>query len=206
MPVHVADHPVVEHHLAHLREKSTSPEQFRQATARLTWLLAFHATAQLATQRVAVETPLTTTTGQRLSQRIGLVPIIRAGIAMVDPMLDMLPHAEVWYLGLYRNEKTAEPVEYYNKLADFDPVDIAFVLDPMLATGGSACLAISALRDKGVSRTKLLSIIASQTGIERVQNESPQTDIYVCTIDAELNSQKFIVPGLGDAGDRAFNA
>ena len=136
---------------------------------------------------------------------LGLVPILRAGLGMVDPLLDLLPTAEVWHLGLFRDEATARPVAYYNKISEHEAVDVAFILDPMLATGGSARLALSALRDWGVSTIKLLSIIASQEGILQVQSEFPETQVFVCAVDPELNEHKFIVPGLGDAGDRAFN-
>ena len=144
-------------------------------------------------------------TGRLLSQQIGLVPILRAGLGMVDPVLNLSPSAEVWPLGLYRDEATAQPVEYYSKLPTTDPVDVGMVLDPMLATGGSATLALEALQAWGVPRLKLLAIIASQDGIRAVTSKLTDVQIYVCAIDPELNSRKYIVPGLGDAGDRTFN-
>ncbi len=205
MPVTVVDHPLVAQHLTQLRAKSTSSEQFRFLIARLTRLLAFEATKDLETESLAMETPLTSMTGSRLSQRVGLMPILRAGLGMIDPMLDLLPNAEVWHLGLYRNEATAEPVEYYNKLPRADPLDVAVILDPMLATGGSAIAAHQTLNRWGVPNLKLLSIIASQAGIDRVADHSPDTQIYACAVDADLDSRHFIVPGLGDAGDRIFN-
>jgi uracil phosphoribosyltransferase len=152
-----------------------------------------------------IETPLVRMTGQALAQRVGLVPILRAGLGMVDPILNLIPTAEVWHLGLYRDEATAQPVEYYSKLPATEPVEMGLVLDPMLATGGSITAALSALARWGVKRLKVVSIIASRQGIERVQAEFPAAEIYVCAIDPELNSRKFIVPGLGDAGDRIFN-
>ena len=150
-------------------------------------------------------TPLTTITGAELSQRIALVPILRAGLGMVDPLLELIPHAEVWHLGLYRDEDTARPVEYYCKVPRTDPADVVFILDPMLATGGSAVSAIKTMGAWGVASIKLLSIIAAPEGIETVISQWPETEIFVGSIDRELNSKKFIVPGLGDAGDRTFN-
>ena len=198
-------HPLVQHHLARLRDKSTPPVEFRTLIQRLTELLVYEATQDLKLGDVEVVTPLTTMTGQRLSQQIGLVPILRAGLGMVDPVLNLIPSAEVWHLGLYRDEATALPVHYYSKLPTTNPVDVGMVLDPMLATGGSATLALEALQAWGVPRLKLLSIIASQDGIRAVTSKLPDTQIYVCAIDPELTSHKYIVPGLGDAGDRTFN-
>lgn len=198
-------HPLVQHHLARLRDKSTPPVEFRTLIQRLTELLVYEATQDLKLGDVEVVTPLTRMTGQRLSQQIGLVPILRAGLGMVDPVLNLIPSAEVWHLGLYRDEATALPVHYYSKLPTTNPVDVGMVLDPMLATGGSATLALEALQAWGVPRLKLLSIIASQDGIRAVTSKLPDTQIYVCAIDPELNSLKYIVPGLGDAGDRTFN-
>lgn len=198
-------HPLIKHHLAKLRSVGTSPDEFRVIVRRLAGLLAYEATRDLALRDQAVETPITTTTGRVLSQRIGIVPILRAGLGMVDPVLDLLPSAEVWHLGLYRDEETAQPVEYYSKLPKTEPVDVAMVLDPMLATGGSTVAAFGSLRKWGVRQLKLLSIIAAQPGIAAVHAQFPEAQIFVCAIDPELNSRKFIVPGLGDAGDRIFN-
>ena len=198
-------HPLVEHHMVRLRAADTPPAEFRAAIGRLATLLAYEATQDLATEPVEVQTPLVTTTGQQLSERIGLVPILRAGLGMVDPVLNLIPTAEVWHLGVYRDEETAQPIEYYNKIQQTQPVDVALVLDPMLATGGSAVAALSALRDWGVPTVKLLAVIAAREGIREVESRFPETQIYVCAIDPELNARKFIVPGLGDAGDRIFN-
>lgn len=198
-------HPLIKHHLVRLRDKSTKPMEFRLLTGRLAVLLAYEATADLPTEPASVETPVATAQGEQLSQRIGLVPILRAGLGMVDPILNLVPAAEVWHLGLYRDEETALPVEYYSKIPPERPVDLALILDPMLATGGSAGLAIEHLRTRNVTDIKLLSIIASRDGIDRVSRDFPDVTIYVCTVDSELNSNKFIVPGLGDAGDRIFN-
>jgi uracil phosphoribosyltransferase len=204
-PVVTVRHPLVEHHLARLRDRTTPPAEFRLLLHRLAMLLAYEATQDLATREVSVETPLTSTTCRVLAEQVGLVPILRAGLGMVDPVLELIPSAEVWHLGVYRDEATAQPVEYYRKIPANRPVDVALVLDPMLATGGSACAALTVLKSWGVPRVKLLSVIAAQPGVERVWREFPETTIHVCTVDPELNDRKFIVPGLGDAGDRSFN-
>jgi uracil phosphoribosyltransferase len=198
-------HPLIACHLTRLRDKSTPSHEFRQLVNRLASLLAYEATKDLRTETVSVQTPLTRTEGQRLSQRIGLIPILRAGLAMVDPVLELIPSAEVWHLGLYRDEETAKPVKYYAKLPPERPVDVALILDPMLATGGSAVDALTTLRDWGVPHVKLLSLIAAEEGVKLVESSFPESQIYVCQIDPDLNDRKFIVPGLGDAGDRIFN-
>ena len=198
-------HPLIQNHLARLRDMSTGPAEFRLLIQRLAVLLAYEATKDLIVEEIQVPTPLATTTGHQLRQRVGLVPILRAGLGMVDPLLNLLPAAEVWHLGLYRDEATAQPIAYYNKVPDTEPVEVALILDPMLATGGSAGLALKTLSDWGVTEVKLLSVIASREGIEQVMTRFPETHIFVCAIDEVLNDQKFIVPGLGDAGDRIFN-
>lgn len=198
-------HPLIKHHLAALRDKHTAPAEFRQLVRRLSVLLAYEATEDLTLAACEIQTPLTHMAGARLAQRVGLVPILRAGLGMVDPILELIPTAEVWHLGLYRDETTARPVEYYSKLPASEPVDVALVIDPMLATGGSIIAALAALKRWGVSQTRVLSIIAAQEGVEAVRSQFPETKIYACAIDPELNSRKFIVPGLGDAGDRIFN-
>lgn len=198
-------HPLIKHHLSRLRDKSTPSAEFRQLVQRLAVLLAYEATKDLTLQPTMIETPLAHITGQTLGQRIGLIPILRAGLGMVDPILNLIPTAEVWHLGLYRDETTARPVEYYSKLPNTEPVDVGLIVDPMLATGGSATAALAALERWGVRRLKVLSIIASRPGIEVVRQAYPSAEVYVCAIDAELNDRKFIVPGLGDAGDRIFN-
>ena len=198
-------HPLIQSHLAVLRDASTGPAEFRLLIQRLAVLLAYEATRDLVVDPIRVKTPLAVTSGHRLGQRVGLVPILRAGLGMVDPLLHLLPASEVWHLGLYRDEETAQPVEYYSKISNTVPVDVAMVLDPMLATGGSAGVALSTLRNAGVKSVKLLSVIASRDGIAEVESSFPETQIYVCAVDDTLNEQKFIVPGLGDAGDRIFN-
>jgi uracil phosphoribosyltransferase len=198
-------HPLISHHLTRLRDRQTPPAEFRQLVQRLATLLAYEATSDLELRPAEIETPLTRMTGRAVAQRVGLVPILRAGLGMVDPILNLIPAAEVWHLGLYRDEVTALPVEYYSKLPEKEPVEVAMVVDPMLATGGSATAALAALKRWGVPRLKVLSIIASKDGVAAVEREHPEADIYVCAIDPELNDRKFIVPGLGDAGDRIFN-
>jgi len=203
--VKVVDHPLVRHHIARLRDVATSPTEFRLLVQRLAVLLAYEATQDLKLAEVEIQTPIERTVGHRLVERIGLVPILRAGLGMVDPILNLIPDAEVWHLGLYRDEATAQPVEYYSKLPPGRPVDMALVVDPMLATGGSAVSALETLHKWGVRQTRLLSIIAAPEGIQEVATQFPATSVYVCAVDKCLNHRHFIVPGLGDAGDRIFN-
>lgn len=203
--VTIISHPLVACHLAVLRDRTTPPGLFRQSVQQLATQLAWSATTDLNISSIEVETPICKTSGCCVDGRIGLVPILRAGVSMVDAMLGLIPTAEVWHLGLYRDEKTAQPIGYYNKLADSKPVDIAFVLDPMLATGGSAAMACHELQQWGVQKIKMLSIISAPEGVERLQSEFPEIGIHTCVVDEKLNDRKFIVPGLGDAGDRIYN-
>ncbi len=199
------DHPLVRHHLTRLRDAATPPEEFRSLVRRLATLLAYEATKDLRDAPHVIRTPICDHEGSRLHERIGLVPILRAGLGMVDPILDLIPTAEVWHLGVYRDEATAKPVEYYSKIPATGPVDVALIVDPMLATGGSAVAALNTLREWGVPTVKLLSIIASREGIQAIEDQFADAQVYVCAIDEQLNDRKFIVPGLGDAGDRTFN-
>ena len=199
------EHPLIRHHLAQLRSVTTEPAEFRRLVQRLAVLLAYEATKDLETDSMEVQTPLALAPAHRLRQRIGLIPILRAGLGMVDPMINLIPSAEVWHLGVYRDERTLQPVEYYSRLPKAHPVDVALIVDPMLATGGSAVAALRTLTDWGVRHTKLLAIIAASAGIREVQTKFPETQIYVAAIDMHLNDQAYIVPGLGDAGDRTFN-
>ncbi len=199
-------HPLIQTHLAKLRDKNTPCDEFRAVIRRVSRLLTYEATADLETEEIELETPLCKTKGRALKQRIGLVPILRAGLGMVDPVLNLIPQAEVWHLGFYRDEQTFKPVEYYKKFPEGDPVDVGLVLDPMLATGGSALAALTAVYDWAVPRVKLISVIAAPQGIERILSHFPQTQIYVAAIDQGLNENAYILPGLGDAGDRIFNA
>jgi uracil phosphoribosyltransferase len=198
-------HPLAEHHLCEIRDAATRPGQFRLAIGRLAMLLGVRATEDLPTRPMTVRTPLADAACNRLAVRIGIVPILRAGLGMVDPLLVLLPDAEVWHLGLYRNEETAEPVSYYDRLPPGGAPDVAMVLDPMLATGGSIILAVQRLRDWGVRDIRIVSIIASQQGIDRVTKLYDDISIYVATIDPILDERSYIVPGLGDAGDRIFD-
>ncbi len=204
--VHVLEHPLVQHHLVSLRDRRTRSGGFRRMVQRLSILLTYEAAKDLEVQPVKVRTPLAMARGSVLKKRIGLIPILRAGLGMVDGVLNLISGAEVWHLGFYRDEKTLKPVEYYKKLPDSDPVDVALILDPMLATGGSAVAAIEAMKRWGVKRIKLLCMIAAPEGIRKVQSRFPETQIYVCAIDERLNKNGYILPGLGDAGDRIFNA
>lgn len=198
-------HPLVEHHLTILRERATPSALFREQAKRLATLLAAAATVDLPLKPKNIHTPLAEMSGQQIAVRLAIVPILRAGLGLVDPIQSLLPEAEVWHLGMYRDEETAQPVEYYCKLPDGKACDIGFVLDPMLATGGSVISAIEALQRWGCPDIRVLSILAARPGIERLQRIFPDVKIFVCAVDPELNSQNFIVPGLGDAGDRIFN-
>lgn len=199
------DHPLVQHHLGKLRDEATSPVEFRALSQIIATILASAATEDLELADTTVRTPVAEAPAKVLSQTIALVPILRAGLGLVDPLLNVIPTAEVWHLGLFRDEATAKPVEYYRKLPPTGPSDVALVLDPMLATGGSACLALDVLRQWGVPKTKLVVLIASPEGIAAVHEEFPETEIVTASIDECLNDKKYIVPGLGDAGDRLFN-
>lgn len=198
-------HPLAGHHLRMIRDASTKSSHFREAMQRMAMLLGVYATADLPTHDEPVTTPLAETTTPVLSVRVGLVPILRAGLGLVDPLLDLLPDAEVWHLGMYRNEETATPVSYYDKIPASHPVDVGLVLDPMLATGGSIRLVVERLKRWGVKDIRVLSVIASEPGIQRLLEEFDDIRIFVGWIDPELNPHAYIVPGLGDAGDRIFN-
>jgi len=200
----VLNHPLVRHHLARLRDQSTPCAEFPGAMRALSTLLAYEALRDLPVRRVTVKTPLEPAAAARVRGRIGLVPILRAGLGMVDPVLALLPEAEVWHLGFYRDETTLQPVAYYNKFPARRPVDVALVLDPMLATGGSAIAALQAVRDWGVKRVKLLGVIAAPEGLRAVRKAFPDVDVLVCAVDRKLNRHGYILPGLGDAGDRQF--
>jgi len=197
------DHPLVHHHLTHLRSKETAPHIFRAQLRRLAVLLAAEATRDLPLKPKTIETPLVEMEGEVLDVRIGLVPILRAGLGMTDALLDLLPTAEVWHLGFYRDEETLQPVEYYQEFSS-NPPDLVFVLDPMLATGGSACAGIQRVKDWGAREIRMLSIIAAPEGIKAMQDAHPDVPIHLAAIDERLNEVGYIVPGLGDAGDRQF--
>ena len=201
----VMDHPLVQHKVSLLRSKSTGTKEFKELVSEVSTLLCYEATRDLPTEEIEVETPVAIATTRVLSGRkLALVPILRAGLGMVDGMQALLPAAKVGHIGMYRNEETLEPVEYYCKL----PADIAerdvMVLDPMLATGASACDAVALLKKNDVKNIKFISVIAAPEGVERLKKEHPDVDIYVAALDEKLDENGYIVPGLGDAGDRIF--
>ena len=198
------DHPLTADLLTQLRDQATPPPQFRAAVRKLSILLFYEASRDLRTQSVVVETPLARAQGVRIRETIGLIPILRAGLGMVEGILELVPDAQVWHLGLYRDEETLEAISYYNKLSGSEPVETAFVLDPMIATGGTVSAAVGALRGWGVQRIKLLGIIASEAGLQHIEHADPELEVYVCAVDPQLDERGFIVPGLGDAGDRQF--
>jgi uracil phosphoribosyltransferase len=205
--VHVSRHPAVLHKLAILRDENTEPKKFREVVRELSWLLGYEALQDVRVSPITVKTPLEATEAGELGERIGLVPILRAGLGMVDAMLELMPTAQVWHLGLFRDERTLRPVEYYNKLPDSATVDLCLILDPMLATGGSATAAIEVLKKWGAVtpvRIKLVNLIAAPEGIEAVSAAHPDVAIHCAALDRQLNDKGYIMPGLGDAGDRQF--
>ena len=205
--LHVSQHPAVRHKLGILRDEATEPKKFREVVRELSWLLGYEALADARTQPLEVHTPIEVMAGEELAERIGLIPILRAGLGMVDAMLELMPTAEVWHLGLFRDERTLRPVEYYNKLPDSATVDLCLILDPMLATGGSATAAIEVLKRWGAVtpvRIKLVNLIAAPEGVEAVSSAHPDVAIYCAALDRGLNEKGYIQPGLGDAGDRQF--
>jgi len=202
--VHVSTHPLVQHKLTLLRKKDTDSKRFRELVKELAILLAYEATADLEVDPYVVETPLEAVTGSRLKGNIGLVPILRAGLGLVDGVWEMMPSAEVWHIGLFRDERTLRPVEYYNKLPVHPTVDVCLVLDPMLATGGSAIATVDILKRWGANRIKFMGLIAAPEGIKAFTEAHPDVPVYVAAVDDHLNERGYIVPGLGDAGDRQF--
>jgi uracil phosphoribosyltransferase len=202
--LHVSSHPAVLHKLALLRDQSTEPKKFRELVREISWLLGYEALLDARVSARSVRTPLEEIEGAELADRIGLVPILRAGLGMVDAMLELMPTAQVWHLGLFRDERTLRPVEYYNKLPDSATVDLCLILDPMLATGGSATAAIEVLKKWGAVRIKLVNLIAAPEGVRAVTEAHPDVHIYCAALDRQLNERGYIMPGLGDAGDRQF--
>jgi uracil phosphoribosyltransferase len=205
MKATVLDHPVIKHKITILRDKNTGSNEFRHIIKEITIMLAYESSKNLSLEEVEVETPVTKTTGYRLSgKKLGIIPILRAGLGMVDGLLEVFPAARVGHIGMYRDEDTATPVEYYCKLPKDSEKRDMLVVDPMLATGGSACDAITRLKERGCTSIKLLNIIAAPEGIEKVNEEHPDVEIFVAQLDEKLNEDYYIVPGLGDAGDRLF--
>lgn len=199
-----SSHPLVGHKLSRLRDRRTDPKKFRELIREISGLITYEATLDLQTQPVRVQTPLAETEGVNLLEKIGLVPILRAGLGMVEGVWELMPTAEVWHIGLYRDEKTLKPVEYYNKLPIEPTVSVCLILDPMLATGGSAVATVDILKRWGVRRIKFVGLIAAPEGIAKLHEHHPDVPIHVAAVDDHLNDVGYIVPGLGDAGDRQF--
>ena len=203
--VHIMDHPLVHHKLAVLRNKETPVKEFRELISEIAGLMCYEATRNLPTQEVLVETPITTARCRMLAgKKLAIVPILRAGLGMVDALVDLIPSAKIGHIGLYRDPVTHEPVEYYCKLPEDVGNRVVFVVDPMLATGGSAVAAIDFLKKHGCKNIIMMNIIGCPEGIKRVLEAHPDVDIYMAACDERLNENKYIIPGLGDAGDRIF--
>ncbi|HEX9013291.1 MAG TPA: uracil phosphoribosyltransferase [Anaerolineaceae bacterium] len=197
-------HPLVAHKLARLRDKTTEPKKFRELVRELGALLAYEATLDLVISPREVETPMGIAHGAELKEKIGLVPILRAGLGMVEGVWELMPSAEVWHIGLYRDERTLKPVQYYNKLPVEPTVTVCLILDPMLATGGSAVATVDILKHWGVTKIKFVGLIGAPEGIRALNERHPDVPIHLAAVDDHLNERGYIVPGLGDAGDRQF--
>ena len=200
----ISEHPLVKHKLTKLRDINTKPKKFRELIKEIAGLLTYEATSDLLVKNTEVQTPLAKVKGVELVEKIGLVPILRSGLGMVEGIWELMPSAEVWHIGIYRDEETLKPVEYYNKLPVNPSVGVCLILDPMLATGGSASATIDVLKQWGVQRIKFVGIIAAPEGIHYVHKNHPDIPLYLAAIDERLNEIGYIVPGLGDAGDRQF--
>ena len=200
----LSNHPLILHKVTLLRDTQTEPKKFRELVRELAILLAYEATADLALGARDVTTPMGVANGHRLEQKIGLVPILRAGLGMVEGIWEMMPHAEVWHMGFYRDERTLKPVAYYNRLPVSPTVQVVLVLDPMLATGGSAVATVDILKQWGAQHIKFVGLIAAPEGVQRLSQAHPDVPIHVAVVDDHLNDIGYIVPGLGDAGDRQF--
>ncbi len=203
--VHVFDHPLIQHKLSIMRKTETGPKEFRELLEEISMLMVYEVTRDLPTEEVEIETPICKTTVKMLAgKKLGIVPILRAGLGMVDGISNMIPACRIGHIGLYRDPETLEPVEYYCKLPHDAQERELLVLDPMLATGGSASDAITMIKKRGCKHIRLVNLIAAPEGIARVQQDHPDVDIYVAGLDERLNDHGYIVPGLGDAGDRLF--
>src|SRR5918999_5041889 len=202
--LYASEHPLVRLKVAELRDAQTRPPRFRELVHEISVLLGYEALRNLPLAPRTVQTPLADAPGHELAVTVGLVPILRAGLGMVDAFLTLVPTAEVWHLGLYRDERTLRPVEYYNKLPNSATVDVCLILDPMLATGGSATAAIEVLKRWGAEHIKLLNLIAAPEGVRAVSDAHPDVAIHCAALDRQLNERGYILPGLGDAGDRQF--
>jgi uracil phosphoribosyltransferase len=204
VPVHIVDHPLVQDALIDLRDKRTSPERFRRAATRISVLLAAEALREVDTSAITVETPLGPADGTQIESDIVVVPVLRAGLGMLDAVLELVPNARVGHIGLQRDEMTAVASRYYSKLPDSLRSSFVLMIDPMLATGGSAVAGIQLLREAGASRIRIVCIVAAPEGIRTVEQHYPGISIYTPVVDRCLNDQKYIVPGLGDFGDRLY--
>jgi len=204
MALHVVAHPLIEDALVELRERGTAPAEFRRLARRVGLLLTAEATRDLATEETSVQTPLETARVWRLSARVVAVPVLRAGLALLDAFLDLVPQAQVGYFGLERNEQTAVARRYYEKVPKDLGNAVVFLLDPMLATGGSAAMAVEGLRALGAHSVRLLSVVAAPEGVRHLAQAAPEVEIYTAALDRELNDRKYILPGLGDFGDRLY--
>lgn len=211
--IYQSNHPLIKHKLSLLRSVETGPKKFRELIREIAILLAYEATADLSLKKILVTTPMTEASGHQLTEKVGLIPILRAGLGMVEGVWEMMPTAEVWHIGLYRDHKTLQPVEYYNKLPVHPTVQVCVILDPMLATGGSAVATVDILKRWGAKRIKFVAIIAAPAGLDLLQKTHPDVDIHLAAIDDHLTPvptspddppEGYIVPGLGDAGDRQF--
>ena len=205
MAVHILDHPLIHHKLAILRSKDTGVKEFRELVGEIAGLMCFEATRSLPTVEVEVETPVATAKCRMLSgKKLAIVPVLRAGLGMVDSMVDLIPSAKIGHIGLYRDPDTHMPVEYYCKLPEDIESRQVYVVDPMLATGGSAIAAIDVLKKRGCKQIIMMNIIGCPEGVKAVQEAHPDVDLYLAAVDEKLNDHAYIVPGLGDAGDRIF--
>jgi uracil phosphoribosyltransferase len=202
--VHVSRHPLVLHRLALLRDQATEPPLFRRLVRELAQMLFFEAAGDLKLTPWSVTTPLAACKGHKLAEAVGLVPILRAGLGMAEAILELAPNVQVWHLGLYRDHQTLKPITYYKKLPSQPSLDLCYVLDPMLATGGSAVASIDILKNWGLRRIKFLGLIAAPEGVRALHSVHPDVPIHLAALDSHLNEQSYIVPGLGDAGDRQF--
>ena len=203
--LHVINHPMIQHKLTIMRKKETGSKDFRELLKEIALLMGYELTRDLPLEDVEIETPICKTVAKRISGRkLAIVPILRAGMGMVDGLQTLVPVAKVGHIGLYRNEETHNPVVYFCKLPEDIQERLVIVTDPMLATGGSACDALSMLKERGCNNIRLMCLVGAPEGIERVQREHPDVDIYVAAVDERLNDDAYIVPGLGDAGDRIF--
>jgi uracil phosphoribosyltransferase len=202
--VFISEHPLVKHKIIRLRDAETDYKKFRELVRELAILLAYEATADLGLCETAVTSPMGQATGYTVREKVGLIPVLRAGLGMVEGIWEMLPTAQVWHIGLFRDEKTLRPVEYYNKLPVSPTVDVCLVLDPMLATGGSAVAVVNILKEWGAHRIKFMGLIAAPEGVEHLTRTHPDVPVHIAALDDHLNDIGYIVPGLGDAGDRQF--